>query len=164
MYIFKYKECCKIFEKIILNLTQPNVSLSFGVTKYAQVSREPRTCGVHAGTRTRVWRLTRQREHEAREGLSVHAETARSVDPAISETETQPSRSRKRSRLWSRESVLRCRTRKIEGRSMTLITLPRCALVGINPAIFPRREAHVIGSSYFYAEFLELQRMTRPNK
>lgn len=49
-----------------------------------------------------------------REGLSVHAETARSVDPAISETETRPPRSKKRSRA---------RLRKIEGRSMTLIEL-----------------------------------------
>lgn len=39
---------------MIFSLTQLNISLSFGVTKYAQVSREPRTCGVHAGTRTRV--------------------------------------------------------------------------------------------------------------
>lgn len=42
---------------------------------------------VHAVTHTRATPCTRQREREAREGLSVHAETACGVDPAISESE-----------------------------------------------------------------------------
>lgn len=73
-------------------------------------------------THTRVTPYTRrQRERDAREGLSVHAETARSVDPrdfrnggsAVTIEETE-------SRATARESVSRRRTRRIEGRSMTV--------------------------------------------
>lgn len=88
----------------------------FGVTKYAQVSREPRTCGVH--THTRVMPNTRQRE--AREGLSVHAETARSVDPAISETNDSVVASRGNGVAPAIAEDPVSRRRRIEGRSMTL--------------------------------------------
>ena len=84
----------------------------------------------------------RQREREAREGLSVHVETARSVDPAISETETRLSRSKKRSRARSRGSVSRRRMRRIEGRSMTLDIDPAVRSTGEQSVIFlPSRDA-----------------------
>jgi len=67
-------------------------------------------------THTHVTPYTRQREREARgQGLSVHAETARSVDPVISETETVtiekngvPSYARSRrsvARRWTRRTI-----------------------------------------------------------
>lgn len=69
-------------------------------------------------THTRVMPNTRQRE--AREGLSVHAETAHSVDPAISETNDSVVASRGYGVAPSIAEDPVSRRRRIEGRSMTL--------------------------------------------
>lgn len=63
--------------------------------RYHQVCTGKRAAHVWCArryTHTHMTPNVRQREREAREGLSVHVETARSIDPAISETETRLSK------------------------------------------------------------------------